>query len=198
MTLCIGIFISLNFLVLVLGIQEFSSSPYKNSMSFIPVNLQSTVYSKGNHDGDHSNGFCFGPFYQKSELYRLASTLRNLGVFAKKEVLEVSNFDQSFVVIGNNLYPSETELISKELSLLDISHFKVPSSEGPKIRIELAEEEQVREAQLEELASLGRPWEYLTLERQSIVYFLRVHERDSGKLHHDVKENQCIGIAPLR
>tara|TARA_Y100001934_G_scaffold144655_1_gene173863 strand:- start:3 stop:611 length:609 start_codon:yes stop_codon:yes gene_type:complete len=196
--LYIGVLVSLNFLILVLGIQGFSSSPYKNSMSFIPVNLQSTVYSKGNHDGEYSNGFCLGPFYEKSEFYRLASTLRNLGVFPKKESLEVSNFDQSFVVIGNNLYPSETELISKELSLLDISHFKVPSSEGPKIHIELAEERQVREAQLEELASLGRPWEYLTLERQSIVYFLRVHERDSGKLHHDVKENQCIGIAPLR
>jgi len=196
--LYIGVLVSLNFLILVLGIQGFSSSPYKNSMSFIPVNLQSTVYSKGNHDGEYSNGFCLGPFYEKSEFYRLASTLRKLGVFPKKESLEVSNFDQSFVVIGNNLYPSETELISKELSLLDISHFKVPSSEGPKIHIELAEERQVREAQLEELASLGRPWEYLTLERQSIVYFLRVHERDSGKLHHDVKENQCIGIAPLR
>ena len=196
--LYIGVLVSLNFLILVLGIQGFSSSPYKNSMSFIPVNLQSTVYSKGNHDGEYSNGFCLGPFYEKSEFYRLASTLRNLGVFPKKESLEVSNFDQSFVVIGNNLYPSEIELISKELSLLDISHFKVPSSEGPKIHIELAEERQVREAQLEELASLGRPWEYLTLERQSIVYFLRVHERDSGKLHHDVKENQCIGIAPLR
>ena len=196
--LYIGVLVSLNFLILVLGIHGFSSSPYKNSMSFIPVNLQSTVYSKGNHDGEYSNGFCLGPFYEKSEFYRLASTLRNLGVFPKKESLEVSNFDQSFVVIGNNLYPSETELISKELSLLDISHFKVPSSEGPKIHIELAEERQVREAQLEELASLGRPWEYLTLERQSIVYFLRVHERDSGKLHHDVKENQCIGIAPLR
>ena len=196
--LYIGVLVSLNFLILVLGIHGFSSSPYKNSMSFIHVNLQSTVYSKGNHDGEYSNGFCLGPFYEKSEFYRLASTLRNLGVFPKKESLEVSNFDQSFVVIGNNLYPSETELISKELSLLDISHFKVPSSEGPKIHIELAEERQVREAQLEELASLGRPWEYLTLERQSIVYFLRVHERDSGKLHHDVKENQCIGIAPLR
>ena len=195
-TLYFGIFISLNFLVLVLGIQEFSSSPYKNSMSSIPVNLQSTVYSTGNHDGDHSNGFCLGPFYQKSELYRLASTLRNLGVFAKKEVLEVSNFDQSFVVIGNNLYPSETELISRELSLLDISHFKVPSNEGPRIHIALAEEEQVRDAQLKALVSLDRPWEYLELERQSTLYFLRVHERDSGKLH-DIKENRCIGIAPL-
>ena len=72
--LYIGTFISLNFLVLVLGIQEFSSSPYKNLMSFIPVNLQSTVYTKGNYDGDHSDGFCLGPFYEKSELYRLAST----------------------------------------------------------------------------------------------------------------------------
>ena len=194
-TLCIGVFFSLNFLILVLGIQEFSSSPYKNSLSFMPVNFQSTVYTEGNHDGD---GFCLGPFYEKSELYRLASTLRNLGVFAKKEVLEVSNFDQNFVVIGNNLYPGETELISKELSLMDISHFKVPSNEGSKIHIELAEEEQVREAQLEALASLGRPWVSLKLERQSTLYFLRVHERDSGKLHHDVKENQCIGIAPLR
>ena len=194
-TLYIGIFISLNFLVLVLGIQEFSSSPYKNLMSFIPVNLQSTVYTKGNYDGDHSDGFCLGPFYEKSELYRLASTLRNLGVFPKKEILEVSNFDQSFVVVGNNLYSGETGMISKELSLLDISHFKVPSSEGPKIHIELAEEEQVREAQLEALVSLGRPWEYLNLERQSILYFLRVHESDSAKLP-DIKENQCIGIAP--
>ena len=194
--LYIGIFVSLNFLVLVLGIQEFSSSPYKNSMSSIPVNLQSTVYSTGNHDGDHSNGFCLGPFYQKSELYRLASTLRNLGVFAKKEVLEVSNFDQSFVVIGNNLYPSETELISKELSLLDISHFKVIGNDGPKIYIDLAEEEQGRESQLEALASLGRPTEYLKLERQSTLYFLRVHERNSRKLSH-IKENRCIGIAPV-
>ena len=188
----------LNFLVLVLGIQEFSSFPFKNSFSFIPGNLQSTFYSKGNHEGNHSDGFCLGPFYEKSDLYPIASTLRSSGIFPKKEVLEVSNFDQNFVVIGNNLYPGETELIRKELGLLDISHFKVPSSEGPKIYIELAEERQVREAQLEELASLGRPWEYLTVERQSIVYFLRVHERDSGKLHHDVKENQCIGIAPLR
>ena len=186
---------SLNFLVLVLGIQEFSSFPFKNSFSFIPGNLQSTFYSKGNHEGNHSDGFCLGPFYEKSELYRLATTLRNLGVFPKKEVLEVSNFDQSFVVIGNNLYPSETELISRELSLLDISHFKVPSSEGPKIHIELAEEEQVREAQLEALVSLGRPWKYLNLERQSTLYFLRVHESDSGQLP-DIKENQCIGIAP--
>jgi len=197
-TLHIGVFISLNFLLLVLGIQEFSSFPYKNSMSFIPVNLQSTVYSKGNHEGDHSDGFCLGPFYKKSELYALTSTLRSLGIFPKKEILEVSNFDQNFVVIGNNLYPGEIELISKELSLLDISHFKVPSNEGSKIHIELAEEEQVRETQLEELGSLGRPLEYLKLERQSILYFLSVHERDSGKLHHDVKENQCIGIAPLR
>ena len=193
--LSIGIFVSLNLLALLLGIQEFSSSPYKNSMSFIPVNLPSTVYSKGNHDGDHSNGFCLGPFYEKSELYRLASTLRNLGVFPKKEILEVSNFDQSFVVVGNNLYSGETGMISKELSLLDISHFKVPSSEGPKIHIELAEEAQVREAQLEALVSLGRPWEYFNLERQSTLYFLRVHESDSGILP-DIKENQCIGIAP--
>ena len=131
-------------------------------------------------------------------MYRLSSTLRNLGVFRKKEILEVSNFDQNFVVIGNNLYPGETELISKELSLLDISHFKVLSNEGPKIHIELAEEEQVREAQLEALVLLDRPWEHLKLERQSTLYFLRVHELDSGKLHRDVKENQCIGIAPLR
>ena len=64
--------------------------------------------------------------------------------------------------------------------------------------LELAEEEQVRQAQLEALASLGRPWVSLKLERQSTLYFLRVHELDSGKLHRDVKENQCIGIAPLR
>ena len=190
----IGVFISVNFFVLVLGLQEFSSFPYKNSISFVPVNLQSSVYSEGNH----SDGFCLGPFYEKSELYPLASTLRSLGIFPKKEILEVSNFDQNFVVIGNNLYPGETELISKELSLLDISHFKVPSNGGSKIHIELAEEEQVLKAQLEELASLGRPLEYLKLERQSTLYFLWVHERDSGKLHHDVKENQCIGIAPLR
>ena len=189
---------SLNFLVLVLGIQEFSSFPFKNSFSFIPVNFQSTVYSKGNYEGDRSDGICLGPFYEKSDLYSLASTLKSLGIFPKKEILEVSNFDQNFVVIGNNLYPGETELISKELSLLDISHFKVPSNEGSKIHIELAEEEQVREAQLEALASLGRPWVSLKLERQSTLYFLRVHELDSGKLHRDVKENQCIGIAPLR
>ena len=197
-TLHIGVFISLNFFVLVLGVQEFSSFPYKNSFSFIPVNLQRTLYSKGNDEGDLSDGFCLGPFYEKSDLYPLANTLRSLGIFPKKETLEVSNFDQNFVVIGNNLYPGETELISKELTLLNISHFKVPSNEVSKIHIELAEEEQVREAQLEELASLGRPWKYLKLERQSTLYFLRVHERDSGKLHHDVKENQCIGIAPLR
>ena len=193
-----GIFISLNFLVLVLGIQEFSSFPYKNSFSFIPGNLQSTLYSKGNHEGDHSDGFCLGPFYEKSDLYPIASTLRSSGIFPKKEVLEVSNFDQNFVVIGNNLYPGETELISKELSIMDLFHFKVPSNEGSKIHIELAEEEQVREAQLEALASLGRPWVSLKLERESTLYFLRVHELDSGKLHRDVKENQCIGIAPLR
>ena len=189
---------SLNFLVLVLGIQEFSSFPFKNSFSFIPGNLQSTFYSKGNHKGNHSDGFCLGPFYEKSDLYPIASTLRSFGIFPKKEILEVSNFDQNFVVIGNNLYPGETELISKELSLMDLSHFKVPSNEGSKIHIELAEEEQVREAQLEALASLGRPWVSLKLERQSILYFLRVHELDSGKLRRDVKENQCIGIAPLR
>ena len=189
---------SLNFLVLVLGIQEFSSFPFKNSFSFIPGNLQSTFYSKGNHEGNHSDGFCLGPFYEKSDLYPIASTLRSFGIFPKKEILEVSNFDQNFVVIGNNLYPGETELISKELSLMDLSHFKVPSNEGSKIHIELAEEEQVREAQLEALASLGRPWVSLKLARQSTLYFLRVHELDSGKLHRDVKENQCIGIAPLR
>ena len=194
----IGVLISLNFFVLVIGVQEFSSFPYKNSFSFMPVNLRSTVYSKGNDEGDLSDGFCLGPFYEKSDLYPIASTLRSFGIFPKKEILEVSNFDQNFVVIGNNLYPGETELISKELSLMDISHFKVPSNEGSKIHIELAEEEQVREAQLEALASLGRPWVPLKLERQSTLYFLRVHQRDSGKLHHDVKENQCIGIAPLR
>ena len=81
---------------------------------------------------------------------------------------------------------------------MDLSHFKVPSNEGSQIHIELAEEEQVREAQLEALASLGRPWVSLKLERQSTLYFLRVHELDSGKLTRDIKENQCIGIAPLR
>ena len=186
---------SLNFLFLVLGMQEFSSFAYKNSMSFLPVNLQSAVYSKGNHDGDYGGGSCLGPFYEKPELYRLASTLRNFGVFPKKEMLAVNNFDQVFVVIGNNLFSGETGVISKELSLLDISHFKVPSNEGPKIYIELAEEEEVRGSQLEELASLGRPWEYLKLERQSTLYFLRVGEHDSGKLSH-IKENRCIGIAP--
>ena len=192
-TLHIGVFFSLNFLIMVLGIQEFSSSPYKNSMSFMPVNLQSNVYSEGNHDG---GGFCLGPFYEKSEFYQLASTLRNLGVFPKKEILEVSNSNQIFVVIGNNFYPGETGMISKELNLMEISHFKVPSKEGAKIHIELAEEEQVREAQLEALVSLDRPWKYLELERQSTLYFLRVHEVDSVKVF-DIKENRCVGIAPL-
>ena len=192
-TLCIGVFFSLNFLILVLGIQEFSSSPYKNSMSFMPVNFQSTVYSEGNRDGD---GCCLGPFYEKFELYQLASTLRNLGVFPKNEILEVSNFNQIFVVIGSDLYPGETGMIAKELNLMDISHFKVPSKEGAKIHIELAEEEQVREAQLEALVSLDRPWKYLELERHSTLYFLRVHEADNGKVL-DIKENRCVGIAPL-
>ena len=195
-TLHIGVFILLNFLVLVLGVREFPSFSYKNSISFMPVNLRSTVYSKGNHEGDHIDGFCLGPFYEKSELYSLASTLRNLGIFPEKEILEVSNFDQIFVVVGKNLFSGETGMISKELSLLDISHFKVPSDEGPRIHIALAEEEQVRDAQLKALVSLDRPWEYLELERQSTLYFLRVHERDSGKLH-DIEENRCIGIAPL-
>ena len=87
-------------------------------------------------------------------------------------------------------------MISKELNLMDISHFKVPSKEGAKIHIELAEKEQVREAQLEALVSLDRPWKYLELERQSTLYFLRVHEVDSGKVL-DIKENRCVGIAPL-
>ena len=192
-TLYIGVFFSLNFLILVLGIQELSSSPYKNSMSFMPVNFQSTVYAEGNHDGF---GFCLGPFYEKSELYQLASTLRDLGVFPKREILEVSNFNQVFVVIGSDLSPGETGMIAKELNLMDISHFKVPSKEGAKLYIELAEEKQVREAQLEALVSLDRPWKYLELERQSTLYFLRVHEADSGKVL-DIKENRCVGIAPL-
>ena len=79
---------------------------------------------------------------------------------------------------------------------MDISHFKVPSKEGAKIHIELAEEEQVREAQLEALVSLDRPWKYLELERQSTLYFLRFHEADSEKVL-DIKENRCVGIAPL-
>lgn len=191
-----GVFISLNFLVLILGIQELSGFAYKNSMSFLPVNLQSAVYSKGNHDGDYGGGSCLGPFYEKPELYRLASTLRNFGVFPKKEMLEVDNSDQIFAVFVNNFNSGETGMISKELNLLDVAHFKVPSPEGTKIYIEFAEEEQARESQLEDLASLGRPWEYLRLERQSTLYFLKVPERDRGKLSH-MNENRCIGIAPL-
>ena len=169
-----GVFILLNFLVLILGIQEFSGFAYKISMSFLPANFKSTVYSKVNHDGDHRDSFCLGPFHEKSELYRFANTLRNFGVFPKKEMLEVNNSDQIFAVFVNNFQSGEVGMISKELNHLDVAHFKVPSSEGPKIHIELAEEEQVREAQLGELASLGRPWEYLRLERQSTLYFLRV------------------------
>ena len=191
-----GVFILLNFLVLILGIQEFSGFAYKISMSFLPANFKSTVYSKVNHDGDHRDSFCLGPFHEKSELYRFANTLRNFGVFPKKEMLEVNNSDQIFAVFVNNFQSGEVGMISKELNHLDVAHFKVPSSEGPKIHIELAEEEQVREAQLGELASLGRPWEYLRLERQSTLYFLRVPERDRGKLSH-MNENRCIGIAPL-
>ena len=194
-----GVFISLNFLVLILGIQELSGFAYKNSMSFLPANFKSTVYSKGNHDGVNRDSFCLGPFYEKSELYRLANTLRNFGVFPKKEMLEVNNSDQIFAVFVNNFNSGETGMISKELNLLDIAHFKVPSTtstKGTKIYIEFAEEEQARESQLEDLASLGRPWEYLRLERQSTLYFLKVPERDRGKLSH-MNENRCIGIAPL-
>ena len=192
-----GVFILLNFFVLVLGVQEFSSFTYKNSFSFMPVNLRSTVYSKGNDEGDLSDGFCLGPFYEKSELYRLANTLRNFGVFPKKEVIEVNNSDQIFAVFVNNFHSGETGMISKELNLLDVAHFKVHSAEGTKIYVEFAEEEQARESQLEDLASLGRPWEYLRLERQSTLYFLRVPERDRGKLSH-MNQNRCIGIAPLQ
>ena len=117
-------------------------------------------------------------------------------MFPKKEILEVSNFNQIFVVIGSDLHPGETGMIAKELNLMDISHFKVPNKEGAKIHIELAEEEQVREAQLEALVSLDRPWKYLELERQSTLYFLRFHEADSEKVL-DIKENRCVGIAPL-
>ena len=194
-----GVFISLNFLVLILGIQERSGFAYQNSMSFLPANFKSTVYSKVNHDGDHRDSFCLGPFYEKSELYRLANTLRNSGVFPKKEMLEVNNSDQIFAVFVNNFNSGETGMISKELNLLDIAHFKVPSTtstKGTRIYIEFAEEEQARESQLEDLASLGRPWEYLRLERQSTLYFLKVPERDRGKLSH-MNENRCIGIAPL-
>ena len=194
-----GVFISLNFLVLILGIQELSGFAYQNSMSFLPANFKSTVYSKGNYDGVNRDSFCLGPFYEKSELYRLANTLRNFGVFPKKEMLEVDNSDQIFAVFVNNFNSGETGMISKELNLLDIAHFKVPSTtsaKGTKIYIEFAEEDQARESQLEDLASLGRPWEYLRLERQSTLYFLKVPERDRGKLSH-MNENRCIGIAPL-
>ncbi len=191
-----GLFILLNFLVLILGIQEFSSFAYKNSMSFLPANFKSTVSSKVNHDSDHRDSFCLGPFYEKSELYRLANTLRNFGVFPKKEMLEVNNSDQIFAVFVNNFQSGEAGMISKELNLLDVAHFKVLSAEGTKIYIEFAEEEQASESQLEDLASLGRPWEYLRLVRQSTLYFLRVPEGDRGKLSH-MNENRCIGIAPL-
>ena len=192
-----GVFILLNFLVLILGNQEFSNFAYKNSMRFLPANFKSTVYSKVNHDGDHRDSFCLGPFYEKSELYRLANTLRNFGVFPKKEVIEVNNSDQIFAVFVNNFHSGETGMISKELNLLDVAHFKVPSAEGTKIYVEFAEEEQARKSQLEDLASLGRPWEHLRLERKLTLYFLRVPERDRGKLSH-MNQNRCIGIAPLQ
>ena len=120
-----GVFISLNFLVLILGIQEFPSFAYKNSMSILPPYFKSTVYPKGNHDGDDRDAFCLGPFYEKSELYRLANTLREFGSFPKKEMLKINNSDQIFVVFVNNFHSGETGMISKELNLLDIAHFKV-------------------------------------------------------------------------
>ena len=146
--------------------------------------------------GQPGDGLCFGPFYEKSEAYHQAYTLRDLGVFPKKEVLEVNNFGQLFVVIGNNLSSDESATISKELSLLDISHFKVSSSEGTVIHIEVAKESQVRDSQYNELAFLGRRLEHLEVVRQSTLYFLTVHEGHRGKLSH-IKEKRCIGIAPL-
>ena len=46
------------------------------------------------------------------------------------------------------------------------------------------------------LAYLGRPLEYVEVERQATLYFLRIHESHHGKLTH-IKEKRCIGIAPL-
>jgi len=191
-TVRIGAF---NFLILFLGINEFTVFPFNNSVRFLTSKLTTPSDVMNSRIGHPRDALCFGPFYEKSEAYHQANTLRDLGVFPKKEVLEVNNFGQLFVVIGNNLSSDESATISKELSLLDISHFKVSSGEGTVIHIEVAKEKQVRDSQYDELAFLGRRLEYLEVERQSTLYFLTVDKGDRGKLSH-IKEKRCIGIAP--
>ena len=195
-TVQIGAFTFLNFLILFLGINEFIGFTYHNSVSYLTSKLQNSSHIVNSRNGRSKDCLCFGPFYEKSEAYQQAGTLRDLGVFPKKEVLKVNNFDQLFLVIGNNLSFYESSTISKELSLLDISHFKVPTSEGSVIHIEVAKEKQARDSQYEELAVLGRRLEYLEVERRSTLYFLSVHQGHRRKLSH-LKEKRCIGIAPL-
>ena len=195
-TVRIGAFTFFNFLILFLGINEFTVFPFNNSVRFLTSKLTTPSGVMNSRIGQPRDGLCFGPFYKKSEAYRQANALRGLGVFPKKEVLEVNNFGQLFVVIGNNLSSDESATISKELSLLDISHFKVPSNEGTVIHIEVAKERKKRDSQYDELTFLGRRLEYLEVERQSTLYFLTVNKGDRGKLSH-IKENRCIGIAPL-
>tara|TARA_E500000331_G_scaffold274813_1_gene267065 strand:+ start:93 stop:692 length:600 start_codon:yes stop_codon:yes gene_type:complete len=194
-TVRIGAFTFFNFLILFLGINEFTVFPFNNSVRFLTSKLTTPSDVMNSRIGHPRDALCFGPFYEKSEAYHQANTLRDLGVFPKKEVLEVNNFGQLFVVIGNNLSSDESATISKELSLLDISHFKVSSGEGTVIHIEVAKEKQVRDSQYDELAFLGRRLEYLEVERQSTLYFLTVDKGDRGKLSH-IKEKRCIGIAP--
>ena len=195
-TVHIGAFTFFNFLILFLGMNEFTGFAFNNSVRFLTSKLTTPSGVMNSRIGQPRDGLCFGPFYKKSEAYHQANTLRDLGVFPKKEVLEVNNFGQLFVVIGNNLSSDESATISKELSLLDISHFKVSSGEGTVIHIEVAKEKQVRDSQYDELAFLGRRLEYLEVERQSTLYFLTVDKGDRGKLSH-IKEKRCIGIAPL-
>ena len=195
-TVQIGVFTLINFFFLVLGMNELSSLVYNNSISFLTSKLKNSFYALDTRHGQPTDDLCFGPFYKKSEAYHQASTFRDLGIFPRKEVLEVNNFDQQFVVIGSYLSTDESATISKELSLLDIPHFKVPSGEGPMIHIEVPKEKRARDLQFDALAYLGRPLEYVEVERQATLYFLRIHESHHGKLTH-IKEKRCIGIAPL-
>ena len=189
--------ITLNFLILLLGtsISLNFDSP-EGLLTISLVDSKNPLRYETSSFGLMEKQTCLGPFYEKSELYDEALELRGFGIFAKKKILQLGNFEQGFWAIGNQSSFGENETIMRELDLLEIAYFKVRESQGFRVFVELALEPEARDLQMNGLVSLGRPLEYIEFQRPSRIYLLLIADDDRIKLT-DNKEKECRGIAPL-
>ena len=189
------VFILIHFLILSLGVSK--SPRFDDTESFLGLMSTSSKKSlsdEGTRYNLRGTQFCFGPYYEKSDLYSRATELRGLGVFAKKKILQLGKVEQVFFAIGEQSSYGEEETIIRELDLLNIPHFKVPESLGFRIFIDLSPNLELRESQMTALVSLGRPLKYVEIQSPSEIYMLVASKDDRLNLP-PYKEKDCRGIA---